>query len=158
MSRLRGIVFFSPLPSGERGEERRHIMEPCLKVLGADFELANAIESPSARCGDVGRAARLLLHEIDGLPRRDWWGGTAIEWGRRFLPTNGSSAYIDSDHLEINLPEHTRAEDHAAIVFAGLRLAREAQLAATAKLDSDESINVTCAVSDTRKSWGHHLN
>lgn len=132
-------------------------MEPCLKVLGSDFELANAIEAPSCRGGDVGRAARLLLGEIDGLPRREWWGGTAIEWGRRFLPSNGSSAYIDSDHLEINLPEHTRAEDHPAIVFAGLRLAREAQLAAGAHL-GDGRINVTCAVSDSKESWGHHLN
>jgi proteasome accessory factor A len=132
-------------------------METCVKVLGADFELANAIESDSMRRGDVFRAARLLLREIDGLPRRDYWGGSEIEWGRRFLPTNGSSAYIDSDHLEINLPEHTRAEDHPAIVFAGLRTARDAQLAATAKLD-DGRINVTCAVSDAKESWGHHLN
>jgi proteasome accessory factor A len=126
-------------------------------LLGADFELANAIESDSACRGDVSRAARLLLREIEGLPRRDYWGGSEIEWGRRFLPSNGSSAYIDSDHLEINLPEHTRAEEHAAIVFAGLRLAREAQLAASSKLD-EGSINVTCAVSDATHSWGHHLN
>jgi proteasome accessory factor A len=125
-------------------------------VLGADFELANAIESDSRR-GNVERAARLLLREIEGLPRRDYWGGSELEWGRRFLPANGSSAYIDSDHLEINLPEHRRAEDHPAIVFAGLRLAREAQLAASAKLD-DGRINVTCAVSDAKESWGHHLN
>src|SRR5262245_16564063 len=121
--------------------ERRTTLEPSMKVLGADFELANAIESDGAHRGDVSRAAQLLLRQIDGLPRREWWGGSDIEWGRRFLPSNGSSAYIDSDHLEINLPEHTRAEDHPAIVFAGLRLAREAQLAATAKLDADASIN-----------------
>lgn len=132
-------------------------MEPCVKVLGSDFELANFIESETCNRGEVGRAAKLLLRKIHGLPRRDWWGGSEIEWGRRFLPSNGSSAYIDSDHLEINLPEHTRAADHPAIVFAGLKLAREAQLAANTDLE-DGRINVTCAVSDTKNSWGHHLN
>lgn len=132
-------------------------MEPCVKVLGADFELSNAIEGEDYYRGDVSRAARRLLDEIEGLPKRSYWGGTDIEWGRRFLPANGSSAYIDSDHLEINLPEHTRAADHTAHVYAGLRLAREAQVAAASKL-SHGRLNVTCAVSDARESWGHHLN
>src|SRR5215213_1011618 len=128
------------------------------KVLGGDFELANALESrASTQSQSVYEASRRLLDEIDGYPRSRFWGGTAIEWGRRFLAGNGGSAYIDSDHLEINLPEHRRAEDHPAIVFAGLRLAREAQLAASAKLDEGR-INVTCAVSDAKESWGHHLN
>jgi proteasome accessory factor A len=133
-------------------------VKPCKKVLGADFELSNAIESAHSRRGQVSRAARLLLDEIDGYPRRDWWGGTSIEWGRRFLASNGGSAYIDSDHLEINLPEHTRAADHAAQVHAGLRLAHEAQVAAQNKLDSGERLHVNAAVSDGQASWGHHLN
>ena len=62
----------------------------------------------------------LLFDEIPGYPRKRYWAGGPMEWGRRFLPTSGASAYIDSDHLEINLPEHTRAEDHAAMVHAGL--------------------------------------
>jgi proteasome accessory factor A len=132
-------------------------VETCLKVLGADFELANAIESETTRNGDVGRAARVLLREIDGLPRRESWYGTSIEWGRRFLPANGSSFYIDSDHLEVNLPEHARAGDHAAQVYAGLGVARDAQTAANAKLGQGR-VNVTCAVSDAKESWGHHLN
>src|SRR6516225_3004517 len=133
-------------------------MNPCVKVLGADFELANAIQSERGYGGDVSRAARLLLSEIDGHPRREYWGGTHLEWGRRYLASNGGSAYIDSDHLEINLPEHTRAEDHAAHVFAGLRLAREAQVAATTRLDDGSRLNVTAAVSDGQASWGSHLN
>src|SRR5262249_53545255 len=96
--------------------------------------------------------------EISGYPRRDYWGGTTLEWGRRFLASNGGSAYIDSDHLEINLPEHTRAADHAAHVFAGLRLAREAQVAAQARLGDGARFHVNAAVSDGQASWGSHLN
>jgi len=132
-------------------------VQPCIKVLGADFELANAIEIEGARRGEVTQAAKRLLEEIRGYPEREYWGGTAIEWGRRFLPGNGGSAYIDSDHLEMNLPEHTRAADHAAHVHAALRIAHEAQVAASAKL-SEGRLNVTAAVSDARQSWGHHLN
>jgi proteasome accessory factor A len=133
-------------------------MERCVKVIGADFELSNALELSHSRKGNVARAARRLLEEIPGFPQRDCWGGSAIEWGRRFLASSGGSAYIDSDHLEINLPEHTRAEDHAAVVYAGLRVAREAQVAATARLADGDRINVTAAVSDGQQSWGHHLN
>jgi proteasome accessory factor A len=133
-------------------------MEPCIKVIGADFELANALETGDSSGSHAGKAAKRLLREIAGYPEQHFWGGTEIEWGRRFLPSCGASAYIDSDHLEINLPEHTRAEDHAAMVYAGLRIAREAQVAAAAKLPEGSRINVTTAVSDGRHSWGHHLN
>src|SRR5205823_4368472 len=126
--------------------------------LGADFELSNALETPHSRKGHVSRASRLLLDEIAGYPKRDYWGGSAIEWGRRFLASNGGSAYIDSDHLEINLPEHARAADHAAQVHAGLLLARRAQVAAQARLERGERLHVNAAVSDGQASWGHHLN
>jgi proteasome accessory factor A len=132
-------------------------LEPCLKVLGADFELANALETGGSR-GYVSEAARLLLDEIPGYPRRHSLWDSQLEWGRRFLPSNGGSAYIDSDHLEINLPEHTRADDHAALVHAGLCIARQAQVAATAKLPGGGRVNVLAAVSDGHESWGHHLN
>lgn len=133
-------------------------MEPCVKVIGADFELANAIETEGAHGGKVWDAARLLLAEIPGYPRTTYWAGTTIEWGRRFLAGSGGSAYIDSDHLEINLPEHVHAVDHAAHVHAGLRIARQAQEAAVTKLDEGQRLNVLASVSDGKKSWGHHLN
>jgi Pup amidohydrolase len=138
--------------------ERRFFVEPCVKVLGADFELANALDLPHSKKGSAGKAARRLLDEIRGYPRRANWGDTPLEWGRRFLPSCGASAYIDSDHLEINLPEHTRAEDHPALVHAGLRIAREAQVAASRKLEGGGRVNVMAAVSDGQQSWGHHLN
>ena len=138
--------------------EWRYILEPCTKVIGADFELANALETGNGRKGAVADAARRLLDEIPGFPRqRAGWGST-LEWGRRFLSSNGGSAYIDSDHLEINLPEHTRAEDHPALVLAGLRIARQAQQTALTKLPPGSRLNVMAAVSDGQESWGHHLN
>ena len=132
-------------------------MEPCKKVLGCDFELANSLERNGRTDANVSEAAKLLLDEISGYPRDRGWGGTFLEWGRRFLEGNGGSAYIDSDHLEINLPEHTRAADHAAVLHAGLRIARAAQVAAQAKLTRGR-LSVLAAVSDGHESWGHHLN
>jgi proteasome accessory factor A len=133
------------------------IVEPCKKVIGCDFELANALERNGRADAHVSEAAKLLLDEISGYPRERGWGGTFLEWGRRFLEGNGGSAYIDSDHLEINLPEHGRAADHAVVLHAGLRIARKAQVAAQAKLTRGR-LNVLAAVSDGHQSWGHHLN
>src|SRR5262245_18161802 len=141
-----------PRPSGG-------LMTITTKVLGADFELANAMESRAASLRqNVYEASRRLLDEIDGYPRQRGWGGTAIEWGRRFLAGNGGSAYIDSDHLEINLPEHTLAADHALLVHAGFRIAQRARAAAQARGPRGTRIEVLATNSDTRKSWGAHLN
>src|SRR4030081_3481138 len=99
-------------------------MKSCMKVLGADFELANAMEGRNQLAQSVREASQRLLDEIPGYPRSRGWGGTSIEWGRRFLAGNGGSAYIDSDHLEINVPEHTRAADHPGHILAGFRIAQ----------------------------------
>src|SRR5262245_29333696 len=133
-------------------------MEPCIKVLGADFELANAVEGDGPPEQNAWEVARRLLEEVRGYPRLGGWGGTPIEWRRRFLAGNGGSAYIDSDHLEINLPEHVRAADHAAHVHAGFRIAQLARAAAMARQPGGGRINVLASVSDGHRSWGHHLN
>jgi proteasome accessory factor A len=133
-------------------------MEPCVKILGADYELANALEANSSFGHNVWEASRRLLDEIDGFPKARAWGGSAVEWGRRFLAGNGGSAYIDSDHLEINLPEHAAAADHAAHVHAGFRLAARARQAASAKLPAGGRLNLLATVSDGQRSWGAHLN
>ncbi len=128
------------------------------KILGADYELANAMTTRGASFNQsVYEASRRLLDEIPGYPKARTWGGTSIEWGRRFLAGNGGSVYIDSDHLEINLPEHSRAADHALHVHAGFRIAQRAKVAAEAKLDGT-GINLMATVSDTQRSWGAHLN
>lgn len=126
------------------------------KVVGADFELANSITG--AWTGPPQQAARRLLAEIDGYPRGRQ-GGTAIEYGRRFLDTCGSSVYIDSDHLEGNLPEHTSAFDHPNVLHgAGFQPARQAMRAAQRDLPQGTRINVAANCSDGRKAWGSHLN
>jgi proteasome accessory factor A len=133
-------------------------MKPCKKVLGADYELANAMAGHSHMVTSVREASQRLLDEIAGFPRTRGRGGTLIEWGRRFLSGNGGSAYIDSDHLEINLPEHTRAADHAAHVHAGFRIAQRAHRAATEKMPRGGRIHLLANVSDGTRSWGSHLN
>ena len=61
------------------------------KVLGGDFELANALETQATTLNQsVYEASRRLLDEIDGYPRMRMWGGTSIEWGRRFMLQEGS--------------------------------------------------------------------
>src|SRR3954447_23547760 len=127
------------------------------KVLGADFELANALDARAATMSQsVYEASRRLLDEIDGYPRTRFWGGSSIEWGRRFLAGNGGSAYIDSDHLEINLPEHTRAADHPCHILAGFRIAQIAHAAASANLEHGSRIHLLANVSDGKRSWGAH--
>jgi len=126
------------------------------KVVGADFELANSLigdYSDSPR-----RVAQSLLGEIEGFPRGAR-GGTAIEYGRRFLPTTGASFYIDSDHLEGNLPEHTSALDHPAILHgAGFAPARRAMRRIQSRLPEGTRVNLLANCSDGNTAWGSHLN
>ena len=64
-------------------------MQPSIKLIGSDFELANAIEVPGRPDGAVAAAAKLLLAEIDGYPLGRSGGGTAREWGRRWFSSGG---------------------------------------------------------------------
>ena len=126
------------------------------KVIGADFELANSLIG--ARSDTPKRVAQSLLREIVGYPRNHW-GGTAIEYGRRFLDTCGSSWYIDSDHLEGNLPEHTSAFDHPNILHGGgFAVALEAMRSVQSRLDDGTRLNVLANCSDGKTAWGSHLN
>ncbi len=126
------------------------------KVLGADFELANSFIGGSPR--SARQAASRLLAEIPGYPRGSR-GGTAIEFGRRFLDTCGSSWYIDSDHLEGNLFEHLSALDHPSVLHgAGFGQARQALRAAQTRLPSGTRLNLLANCSDGNTSWGSHLN
>ena len=133
-------------------------MRSCVKkTIGCDFELWNAQVGPARSPFDSRAVANRLLAEIPGYPVRPRWG-SAIESLRRFLPSCGGSAYIDSDHLEINTPEHSNASDHAAIHFAALRLAATATAAANRRIDGNTRIRTSTALCDGRASWGHHFN
>jgi proteasome accessory factor A len=127
------------------------------KTIGCDFELWNALVGSDRFLADPSGAARRLLAEIPGYPVAPDWG-SSIERLRRYFSTNGGSAYIDSDHLEINTPEHRAAADHPAIHLAALRLVARAASAANSQLNGNGRIRTSAALCDRRASWGHHFN
>ncbi len=136
------------------------------KIVGADFELGNFILGAESRDGTGPEASRALLREIDGVHAGGAvWGVYGSRWsqpqdqGRKFLSTNGGCAYIDLDHLELCIPEVRSAFDHAAASAAMLRIAREAQLRASARLPEGQSLRVLVNNSDgLSNSYGSHLN
>jgi proteasome accessory factor A len=143
------------------------------KLCGADVELGNFILGLEHRLGSGAMASRALLREIEGYPGERLRGGfpPALasgarlasfgrrDWGRKFLSTNGGCVYIDSDHLELCLPEVLSAYDHVAAWHAMLRVARGAQAAANQKLPEGQKIQVLVNNSDgLGNSYGSHLN
>lgn len=129
-----------------------------MKLIGGDFELANTLERAGHLDGRGDQAALLLLNEIRGYPRQRYPSGTMLEYGRRFLEGNGGSAYIDSNHLEMNMPEHLAAKDHVLHLHAALWLARQARANVMAGLPRGTRINVLANCGDGLESWGAHLN
>jgi proteasome accessory factor A len=147
------------------------------KILGADIELGNARQSPSARLAGNDDVASLLLSKIDGIPGRRTTsshhfpnhtyhnphvtptaGFDPQDWGRKFLD-NGSCFYIDMGHLEACVPEVRGARAFVAAHHANLRIAREACRRANAALAPGERIVVMANNSDRMdNSWGGHLN
>ena len=78
----------------------------------------------------------------------------AQEIGRRFLPCNGASAYIDLNHLELCLPETIGAFDHVAAWHGLLRLARGALERANQGRPADRRIKVLVNNSDGEmRNW-----
>ncbi|MFW6162290.1 MAG: proteasome accessory factor PafA2 family protein [Planctomycetota bacterium] len=81
------------------------------------------------------------------------------DWGRKFLPANGGCVYIDLDHLEVCLPEVRSAFDHLACWHAMLRIVREAQIAANARLPVGQRLSVLINNSDGHgHSYGSHTD
>jgi Pup amidohydrolase len=149
-----------------------------VKLCGADIELGNFILGLDERGGTDYEASRLLLGEIDGLPRsqryraaecdcqacrdrrkaqngggyfkRDGPGGiiNPQDWGRKYLPANGGCIYIDLNHLELCLPEVLSAFDHVACWHAMLRIARGALEAANEKLPRGINVQALANNSD----------
>ncbi|HVM97122.1 MAG TPA: proteasome accessory factor PafA2 family protein, partial [Candidatus Acidoferrales bacterium] len=124
-------------------------------------------------------ASRTLLREIAGINAtsatsvasmvglQQWNGGGRIngsdydpqDWGRKFLPTSGSSAYIDLDHCEVCIPEVLSAYDHVAAWHAMLRIVRAAQASANGRLRDGQRLHVLVNNSDGKShSYGSHLN
>jgi len=81
------------------------------------------------------------------------------DWGRKFLSSNGGSAYIDLDHLELCTPEVHSAHDHVAAWYAMLRIARRAQQAVNAALDDGLRVEVLVNNSDgLGNAYAGHLS
>lgn len=147
---------------------RRHIPRLC----GADVELANYLVGVDNRGRSSGEAAsKLLLAQVPGVvavPRAKYLTDderTEHDFGahgRKFLPSNGSSIYIDLDHLELCLPEVIGARDHLAAYHAMLRVARRALVDANRQLaESGATRRVEVLVNNSDghdASYGSHLD
>jgi proteasome accessory factor A len=150
------------------------------KLCGADIELGNIIlgdpsDQSSATAGD---AARAILHEVHGFSRhavRQCYSSSfagsedtvqtsgyrehAQDSGRKFLPANGSSIYLDMDHLEACIPEVISAFDHVAAFGAMLKITREAMARANDRMPAGRTIKVLVNNSSGHgSSYGSHLN
>ncbi len=129
------------------------------KIIGYDSELANSLLSSDSIDGRNADAARRLLGQFIGYPRRNSPYGSRAELGRRFLEETGGSVYIDCDHLEVNLPETLNAFSQPAAWHGMLRSVREAQQAASRGLPSGTRLCVLANSGDGgHKSYGSHVN
>ena len=159
------------------------------KLCGADIELGNFIAGINQFGGTGFEASHALLAEIEGLPARrngyveSWWPAAApaadaksgslagacapaSDWAynpqdvsRRFLASNGGSAYIDLCHAELCLPEVRSAFDHVAAWHGMLRIVRGALDRANEGRPRDRRIQVLVNNSDGQgNSYGSHLN
>ncbi len=131
-------------------------MLPITPVLGLDAELANSLITAGCSDGRPAVASRRLLEEMPGYPPGPLTG-TTIELGRRWH-ANGGSAYIDTDHLEANVPEHCRSSEHALLYHAMLRRVRRAQRSVQQTLAPGTVLYVAANSSDGRTAWGSHLS
>jgi proteasome accessory factor A len=128
------------------------------KILGADVELGNCILGVESEDGTGREAARRLLREIPGIPTPGS-PTNPLDWGRKFLATNGGCTYIDSDHLEIALPETFSAYEHVAQWRAMLELVRAGMIQVNQRLSVGCSIQVLANCSDgLGHSYGSHVN
>lgn len=81
------------------------------------------------------------------------------DWGRRFLPTNGGSVYIDLDHLELAQPETSNAFDFVASSRAMLAVARTALERTNGRMPTGCRVVALANCSDgLGNSYGAHLN
>jgi proteasome accessory factor A len=144
------------------------------KLCGADIELASLILGEGSRASTPTMAALAVLREIDGLPHASGGRSNRLEngrgtrrwsraadprdWGRKFLPANGSCCYIDLSHFEICAPETLSAYDHVAATRAMMRIAQEAMRRANERQPPGRTVQLLANNSDGETTWGSHLN
>jgi len=160
--------------SSEPGAPQASERAAAPKLLGADVELGNFILGLEREHGTCEAASRALLREIQGLPwpapshAGAWWNQTGQsqsvttnpqDWGRKYLPVNGGSAYIDLHHLEWCTPEVLSAYDFAAASHAMLRIVRSALQAANARLPERMKLVAVVNNQDGQgHSYGSHMS
>lgn len=129
------------------------------KIVGADIELSNFILGVSTDYGTGSAASKMLLAAIPGVESGYAEQGYALDWGRKYLPENGGCVYIDSDHLEVALPETFSAFDHVAHWRAMLVRVRAAMRDVNRHLPDGCRLQVLANCSDgLGNSYGSHLN
>jgi proteasome accessory factor A len=128
-------------------------------AIGADIELGNFFVGAHGGTLTARAAAAALLDGFDQASARWQGSATARDWGRRYLPATGGCVYIDSDHLEVALPEARDAWSHVASFHAMLRLVRQAQRRVQERLPDGVTLEVLANTSDgLGASYGAHLN
>ncbi len=139
-------------------------MERTPKLIGIDSELGNLVLGLDRDLGTGPEASRMLLAEIDGFPGPRSpdaliTAATSQDWGRKYLPSNGGVAYIDSSHLEVGTAEVLDAYHHVSVWHAMLRIVRRAMRSANARLGPDMQLQVLVNNSDgLSHSYGSHMN
>lgn len=151
------------VPAGTSREASRALLREIEGIPPGDAD-APRVAGVSAGWGLVrvrpasadGGAAfqRMMRGAYDKEPARN-----PQDWGRKYLPSNGGCVYIDLNHLELCIPEVRSAFDHAVYWHAMLRIAREAQQSANARLPEEYAIRVLVNNSDGKgNAYGSHLN
>ena len=129
------------------------------KVVGADIELSNFILGMAGPEGTGRLASRRLLSVIRGVSSGVVSTPDGIDWGRKYLSSNGACAYIDSDHLEVATSETRSAFDHVAYWRAMLATVRDAMGAVNADLPPGCQLQVLANNSDGQgNSYGSHVS
>ncbi|MEQ2007408.1 MAG: proteasome accessory factor PafA2 family protein, partial [Limisphaerales bacterium] len=146
------------------------------KTTGGDFEITAFIEGDPTGTGSAPLAAQILLAQVKGIAAlhstlrviREVKEGEGpppggyyhtLDWGRVFLPTNGSSIYIDCDHLELAMAEVWGARQHYAAMRAMFLIVRDAMDRVNAALPPGQRLRVLLNNVDAHGNcFGTHLN
>jgi hypothetical protein len=125
-------------------------------TLGPLCEPVRAADSGSHVLGYGRSSAR---EDDEPETRRSVSAFDPQDWGRRFLPSNGASVYIDNDHLELAQPETLSAFDFVAYSRAMLRIARGALVRANERVPAGCRVVALANNSDgLSHSYGSHVS
>ena len=158
-------------------------------MLGGDTEFANFVLGATDPQGTGRIASRLLLDAIDGVRAfrshrpmdtapagsndrpsdnnatlsdaslQPLLGYDVQDWGRKFLPSTGGSAYVDLDHIEMPLPEVRSAGEFVAAWHGSIRIVLDAMRKVNRRLPEGMRLQVLANNSDGQgHSYGAHIN